>query len=56
MLIKISLKCVPKGPMDNKSALGQVMALRRTGGKTLPELMLIQFIYAALGGDELMLI
>ena len=24
--IKISLKCVPKGPIDNKSALVQVMA------------------------------
>ena len=29
--------------MDNKPALVQVMAWRRTGDKPLPELMLIQF-------------
>ena len=38
--IRISLKFVPKGPIDNKPALVQVMARRRTGNKPLPELML----------------
>ena len=41
--IKISLKFIPKGPIDNKSALFQVMAWRRTGDKPLPESMLTQF-------------
>ena len=41
--IKISLKFVPKVPIDNKSALVQVMAWRRTGDKPLPELMLTHF-------------
>ena len=31
------------GPMDNKSALVQVMAWRRKGDKPLPEPMLTQF-------------
>ena len=35
--IEISLKFVPKGPIDNKLALVQIMAWRRTGGKPLPE-------------------
>ena len=39
ILIPISLKFVPKGPIDNKSALAQVMAWRRTGDKRLPEPM-----------------
>ena len=43
ILIQISLKFVPKGPIDNKSALIQVMAWRRTGDKPLPEPMLNQF-------------
>ena len=43
MLIQISLKFVPKGPIDNKSALVQVMAWRRTGDKPLPETMMTQF-------------
>ena len=42
----ISLKCVPKGPIDNKSALVQVMALCRTGKMPLPETMLTQSINA----------
>ena len=42
--IKISLKYVPKGSVDNKPALFQVMAWRRTGDKPLPEPMLTQFI------------
>ena len=41
--IKISLKFVPKGPIDNKSALVQVMAWRQTGDKPLPEAVMIQF-------------
>ena len=38
--IKISLKFVPKGLIDNASALIQVMAWRRTGDKPLPEAMM----------------
>ena len=34
---------VPKGPIDNKSALVQVMACHRIGDKPLPEPMLTQF-------------
>ena len=41
--IEISLKFVPKGPIDNKSALVQVMTWRPTGDKPLPEPMLTQF-------------
>ena len=41
--IKISLNFVPKGTIDNKLALVQVMAWRRTGENTLPEPMLTQF-------------
>ena len=36
-LTLISLKFVPKGPIDNKSTLDQVMAWCRTGDKPLPE-------------------
>ena len=43
ILIQISLKFVPKGPIDNIPALVQVMAWRRTGGKPLPEAMLTRF-------------
>ena len=42
ILIQISLKFVPKGPIDKKSALVQVMAWRRKG-KPLPEPILTQF-------------
>ena len=41
--IWISLKFVPKGPIDNKSALVQVLAWHLTGDKPLPEPMLTQF-------------
>ena len=34
---------VPKGPVDKKGALVEVMAWRRTGDKPLPQPMLIQF-------------
>ena len=40
------LKFVPKGAVDNKAALGQVMAWRWTGNKPLPEPMMTQFIDA----------
>ena len=41
--IGISLKSVPEGPIDNKAALVQVMAWRRTGDKPLSEPMLNRF-------------
>ena len=41
--IQISLKLVPRSPIDNNLALVQVMAWRRTGAKPLPEPMLTQF-------------
>ena len=41
--IQISLKFVPRSPIDNKQALVQAMAWHRTGDKPLPELMLTQF-------------
>ena len=39
-------KFVPKGPIDNKLALVQVMDLHWTGDKPLPEPMLTQFTNA----------
>ena len=44
--ITISLKFIPKGPIDYKSALVQVVAWHRTGEKPLPESMLTQFTEA----------
>ena len=41
--VQFSLKFVPKGPIDNKSALVQVMACRLYGAKPLSEPMLTQF-------------
>ena len=41
--IQISLKFVPKGAIDNKSALVQVMACRQISDKPLPEAMMTQF-------------
>ena len=38
--IKTSLTYVPKGPINNESALVQVMALRRKGDKPLSEQMM----------------
>ena len=49
ILIRISPKFVPKGPIDNKSASVQVMAWCRTGEKPLPEPMLTQFTDAYMG-------
>ena len=55
--ITISLKFVPNGPIDYKSALFKVMAWRRTSEKPLPESMLTQFtdayIRTALGGIKI---
>ena len=44
--IHISLKYDPRSPIDNKSALVQVMDWHRTGDKPLPGPMMIQFIDA----------
>ena len=41
--IQISLKFVPRSPIENKLALVQVMAWRRSGDEPLPEPMLTQF-------------
>ena len=38
--IQISLKFVPRSPIDHKPAFVQVMAWRRTGDKPLPELVM----------------
>ena len=43
ILIKISLKFVPKGPIDNKSALVREMAWRQVGDKPLSEAILTRF-------------
>ena len=49
VLIKISLKFVkfgPKGPIDNNSALVEIMAWRRIGDKPLSASMLTRFTEA----------
>ena len=43
ILIKISLKFVPKGPVNNIPTLVQIMAWRLTGDKPLSEPMMTQF-------------
>ena len=43
ILIKISLKFVPKGPINNIPALVQMMAWRRIGDKPLSEPKVTQF-------------
>ena len=48
ILIRISPKFIPMGPIGNKSALVQVMAWSRTGDKPLPEIMLTQFTDATI--------
>ena len=55
ILVKILLKFVPKGPIDNNPALFHIMAWRQIGDKPLSEPMLTRStdMYAALGGDEL---
>ena len=41
--IQISLKFVPRSPIDNKSAWVQVMVWHRIGNKSLREPMVAQF-------------
>ena len=41
--IKISLKFVPKGPINNFPALVQIMAWHRSGDKPLSEQMMVNF-------------
>ena len=43
ILTKISLKFVPKGPINNIRTLVQIMAWRRTGDKPLSEPMMTKF-------------
>ena len=53
--IKISLKCVPKDPINNIPALVQIMAWRRPGDKPLSEAMMVSLlthIYVSLGPNE----
>ena len=54
VLIKISLKVVPKGPINRNPTLVWIKAWRRIGDKPLSEPMLIRFTdtYVVLGGDE----
>ena len=42
--IKISLKFVPKGPINNIPALVQIMAWRRPGDKPLSEAMMVSLL------------
>ena len=42
VLIKISLKFVPRGPINNILALVQIMAWHRTGDKPLSEAMMVR--------------
>ena len=44
ILIEISLKFVPKGPIDNIPALVQLMAWCRPGDKPLSEPMVISLL------------
>ena len=49
ILIRILLNFIPKGSINSKSALVQAMAWCRTGDKSLPEPMFIQFTHAVQG-------
>ena len=42
--IKISLKFVPKGPINNIPALAQILAWRRSGDKPLSEPMMVSLL------------
>ena len=44
ILIEISLKFVPKGPINNIPALVQIMAWRRSGDKPLSEPMMVSLL------------
>ena len=55
--IKISLKFVPKGPINNILVLVQIMAWRRPGDKALSESMIdYRRIYVSFGINELKLV
>ena len=55
VLIKISLKFVPKGPINNIPALVQIMAWRHPGNKpsSLPMMLVNWLVYVSLGLNEL---
>ena len=55
ILMKIPLKFVPKGPINDIPALVQKMAWHRSGDKPLSEPMMVSYwrIYASLGLNEL---
>ena len=52
--IKMSLKFVPKGPINNISALVQIMDWRQTGGKPISEPMTAYFTGAYIRHPALM--
>ena len=53
ILIRISLKHVPKGPIDNNPALVRIMSWCRTGNKPWSNADTVHWhIYTAFGGDE----
>ena len=52
--LKVSLKFVPKVPNNNIPSLVQIMAWRRSGGKPIPEPIMVYLRkYASLGLNEL---
>ena len=57
VLSEISLKLVPRGSINNNSALGQIMALHQTGDKSSyePKVATGTDAYVALGVNELKL-
>ena len=48
ILIQISLKFVPKGPISNKPALVKIIAPNQTGNKPLSEPVIVQFVDACM--------
>ena len=58
MPIKISLKFVPRAPINNIPALVQIMAWGCPGDKPLSESMMVSLphIYASLGLNELIVL
>ena len=42
-LIQISLKFIPKGPINNRPVLVQIMSWCQTGDKPLSEIMMVKF-------------
>ena len=54
VLIQISLKFVPKGPINDESVLVQIMAWRRTCDKPLSEPMMVSFNDAYMRHSALM--